>query len=102
MCAGRPVFSRVNHLRRIFPYLPRRMRGLQRWLLDRIPSADVQRAKALADTMHRNSIRIFEEKKKALAAGDEKAMRQVGEGKDIMSILSAYFRFGTSTMTKLT
>jgi hypothetical protein len=38
--------------------------------------------------MDKTSREVFEEKKKALATGDEAVAKQVSEGKDIMSILS--------------
>lgn len=87
---GRPALSRVNYLRRLVPYLPTRGKALQRWILERIPNRDIQRVKELVDIMHRCSVKIFEGKKAALAAGDESVTRQVGEGKDIMSILSEF------------
>ena len=34
---------------------------------------------------------IYESKKQALEAGDEVVTKQIGHGKDIMSILSAFF-----------
>ena len=39
------------------------------------------------------SAKIMTEKKTALQAGDDKVAHQVGEGKDIMSILCTYTRF---------
>jgi len=38
--------------------------------------------------MGKKSAQIYEMKKSALQNGDEASLRQVGEGKDIMSILS--------------
>ena len=69
-------------------YLPARGKALQRWLLDRLPHPRVQRVKDIIDTLQRCAVTVFENKKAALAAGDESVARQVGEGKDIMSILS--------------
>jgi hypothetical protein len=37
--------------------------------------------------MHNTAVKAIEQKKRALAEGDEATMRQVGEGNDIMSIL---------------
>lgn len=42
--------------------------------------------------MDRTCVDIFEGKKRALKEGDEAVSKQVGEGKDIMSILSAFTR----------
>ena len=41
----------------------------------------------IVDVLHDTSVEIFETKKKALEEGDE---AQIGQGKDILSILSAY------------
>ena len=79
----------IAFLRRLLlPYLPERGKALQRWLLDRLPHPRVQRVKDIVDTLHRCAVMVFESKKAALAAGDESVMRQIGEGRDIMSILS--------------
>lgn len=37
--------------------------------------------------MHKMAKKIYESKKAALAAGDEAVVEQIGEGKDIMSVL---------------
>ena len=61
---------------------------LRRRILDIIPNADLQKLKRIVDTMFNGATKIFELKKKALEAGDEATVQQIGEGKDIMSILS--------------
>ncbi|EED78842.1 predicted protein [Postia placenta Mad-698-R] len=63
---------------------PRRFR---RFVVDMFPNSHVQRVKDVADTMDEKSREIFHEKKTALEKGDEATLRQVGEGKDIMSVL---------------
>ena len=60
---------------------------LRRWLLDRLPLPKVQHLKGLADVMDERSKDIISEKRVALQKGDEAVLQQVGEGKDIMSIL---------------
>ena len=77
-------------LRRILPYIPEGGSAwIKRKIVEMIPHAGVQKMKAVVDVMHRRSIEIYEEKKRALEEGDEAVTRQVGEGKDIMSILRA-------------
>ena len=44
-----------------------------------------------ARMMRSKAREIFEQKKRALELGDEAVKQQVGEGKDIMSVLCAYF-----------
>ncbi|KAI0718779.1 cytochrome P450 [Cerioporus squamosus] len=62
--------------------------ALRRKIIDLIPHNGVQKAKSVVDTIHRRSVEIYQEKKRALEEGDEKVTQQIGEGKDIMSILS--------------
>ena len=80
---------KTDHLRRILPYLPDvgtpAFRGK---LVELVPHAGVQEMKQFIDTMYRRSVEIYREKLRALDLGDEAVSNQVGEGKDIMSILS--------------
>ena len=61
----------------------------RRFLVDHflVPFKNVMRLRDIADTMHNTSTEILESKKRALKEGDEALERQVGRGKDIMSIL---------------
>ena len=58
-----------------------------RAILRRAPHADTRRMMEISDTLMRRSKEIIDEKKDALSKGDEALAHQVGEGKDIMSIL---------------
>ena len=58
-----------------------------RTILRRAAHADTRRMMEISDTMMRRSKEIIDEKKDALSKGDEALAHQVGEGKDIMSIL---------------
>lgn len=62
-------------------------RSFRRWVVDHTPIRGVQKMKDITDTMDKHSREIFKQKKEALAAGDDALKTQVGEGKDIMSIL---------------
>ena len=87
---NRPALVTVDHLRRLLPYLPDfGSPALRRKLVEMVPHEGLQRMKAFVDTMHRRSVEIFREKQLALQRGDEAVMKQVGEGKDIMSILGS-------------
>ncbi|CDO70229.1 hypothetical protein BN946_scf184942.g29 [Trametes cinnabarina] len=59
----------------------------RRRVVDMIPADQVQRMKDISDILHARSVLIFNEKKTALAQGDEAIKHQIGEGRDIMSIL---------------
>ncbi|KAI0359045.1 cytochrome P450 [Trametes cingulata] len=61
--------------------------AFRRRVVELLPSANVQRLKDISDTMHARSLLIFNEKKEALARGDDAVKHQIGEGRDIMSIL---------------
>ena len=59
----------------------------RRFIVDLLPFKNVKRLRDIADIMHSTAINILESKKRALKEGDEALARQVGRGKDIMSIL---------------
>ena len=45
----------------------------------------------MVDVMHQTSIKIFQSNKAALQKEDEAVLRQIGRGKDIMSVLCMFF-----------
>ena len=61
--------------------------GFRRWAMEHFPFSLVRLAVKLVDNTQAHAVRIFEEKKKALQEGDAAVEKQVGSGKDIMSIL---------------
>jgi len=83
-----PVGQRTAVLRLFVPYVYQlRPAWLLRWLTERFPRKAVREMKVIVDTMCESSTEIYQAKKAALEKGDEGVTRQVGEGKDIMSIL---------------
>lgn len=64
---------------------------LPEWLIHKllhlVPHRDFKRMMEISDTMARRSLEIINEKKSALLKGDDALVHQVGEGKDIMSLL---------------
>ena len=56
-----------------------------------IPMTRLHRLQSVVDTMHRRATEIYREKKARLDKGDETFLQQVGEGKDLMSILREFF-----------
>ena len=52
-----------------------------------LPMPELKRLKDVVVTMDTEANHIYQHKKTALEAGEESVVRQVGEGKDIMSIL---------------
>lgn len=61
--------------------------SLQRWVAEHFPSRLVRLMVKLIDNTRVQAVNIFEEKKKALQEGDAVVEKQIGSGKDIMSIL---------------
>nr|F1SYI1.1 RecName: Full=Cytochrome P450 monooxygenase 219; Flags: Precursor [Postia placenta Mad-698-R]BAK09525.1 cytochrome P450 [Postia placenta] len=83
-----PALMNIESLRQILPHLVKMgPKWFRRLATDIFPNAHVQTVKHVVDTMSKRSQEIFREKKAALKSGDEAVLRQVGEGKDIMSIL---------------
>ena len=62
-------------------------------VVERIPSKRVQRLKDIVDTMFQRSVDIVNQKKDAMQKGDDTLLRQVSDGKDIMSILRQHIQF---------
>ncbi|KAI0657159.1 cytochrome P450 [Cubamyces menziesii] len=61
--------------------------SFRRKVAEMVPYGHSQRMIEISDAMHARSVRIINEKRAALAGGDEALKQQVGEGKDIMSVL---------------
>ncbi|RDX45100.1 cytochrome P450 [Lentinus brumalis] len=82
------TMSKLNHLRRLVPYLPDiGSDATRRKVMGMIPQSGLQELSRIVGILHRRSVEIYEDRKRALAQGDEAVTRQIGEGKDIMSIL---------------
>ena len=58
-----------------------------------LPWKNLHELRDVVDVLNNTAIEIFEKKKKALDEGDVAVTQQIGKGKDIMSILSAYYLF---------
>lgn len=57
--------------------------------MDLIPSEAVRRFRDIIDIFHETSVEILENKKEALRKGDQALAAEIGQGKDIISILCA-------------
>ena len=64
----------------------------RRFLVDLLPFKNARRLRDIVDIIHDTSVKILEEKRRALREGDEVVAKQIGRGKDIISILSEFFR----------
>jgi hypothetical protein len=63
--------------------------SFRRAILDLVPSEAVMRLRKIIDIFHETSVEILETKKEALRRGDQALAAQIGQGKDIISILCA-------------
>lgn len=63
---------------------------LRRRLIDFVPLPDLHLARDLVDILDKNSKNILKGKRDAIAKGDTAVMEQIGQGKDVMSLLSMF------------
>lgn len=93
-----PTIFSVSTLRQFLPFgMKFGTPDIWRRILEYTPLQSVQKLKYITDTMHQRSKDIFYAKKAALEAGEDAVLQQVGEGKDIMSILRECFVSGWKT-----
>jgi hypothetical protein len=61
----------------------------RRYLVDlaSAPFRSIRMIRDASDVLHSTAVEIFESRKRALAAGEDVMAKQVGRGKDIMTIL---------------
>lgn len=82
------VIFRLSILRQFVPFLSKIGPAWFRRLVVCItPIKRVQRLREICDVMYKTATTVFNEKKTRLALGDEAVELQVGEGRDVMSIL---------------
>ncbi|KAH8110226.1 cytochrome P450 [Phellopilus nigrolimitatus] len=83
-----PCAFRLSMFRFSIPLLVKLVpAGLRRLLLEIAPSQDLQNVKNIVDVMTSTSDGIYRQKLASLGNGKETDLPQIGEGKDIMSIL---------------
>ena len=68
----------------------------RRFIIDVLPWKNMHDVRDIVDAMHKTSLEIFESKKRALLDGDDVVARQIGQGKDIMSMLSTSIQLSPS------
>ncbi|KAI0713837.1 cytochrome P450 [Earliella scabrosa] len=83
-----PSTIELEHMRVVLPFVDYMgPKWFRRKLLNIVPYKKLQRMKNIVDIMYERSTEIYRAKKAAIERGDETAVHQVGEGKDVMSIL---------------
>ncbi|KAA1468089.1 cytochrome P450 [Dentipellis sp. KUC8613] len=68
----------------IVAYVPRPVRA---FAARHVPWKAVRSVVSMVDTLHKMSMKIVSEKRMALLKGDEAVLHQIGEGRDILSVL---------------
>ena len=63
----------------------------RRFVLNLIPWKTLHQLRDISDVIHNTAVEIINSKKRALEDGDEAVAKQIGQGKDILSILSRAF-----------
>ncbi|KAE9396151.1 cytochrome P450 [Gymnopus androsaceus JB14] len=81
---GRLSLYNVNFLPLLCKLFSAKTRTL---LMNAVPWKAVHEVRDMVTYMHEFSVKVYEEKRRALEEGDEAVMRQLGQGKDILSIL---------------
>ncbi|KAI0760494.1 cytochrome P450 [Fomes fomentarius] len=83
-----PALVTMDHLRRLLPYIPDvGTPAMRAKLVEMIPHEGVRNMKTFIDALRRQSLAVYRQKQRALEHGDEAVLKQVGEVKDVMSIL---------------
>jgi hypothetical protein len=90
----RPLTFNIPFSRALAPYIAKLgPPGFRRFLVRLIPFKNIQKLCQIVSIMDRTSVAILEAKKAAVRRGDETVLRQIGRGKDIMSILCTQSSF---------
>nr|VWO97569.1 Chitin synthase V [Ganoderma boninense] len=90
--ALKSFFPIVNHVPLLNLFVMTLANHVPKWLMRRVlrlavPFPHVLHLLKISETMQKRSTEIIQQKKTALFQGDKALMHQVGEGKDIMSVL---------------
>jgi len=92
----RPLIMKMGPYRNVVLESPLMRFGtpkFRRFIVDLIPWKTLHQAREVVDIMHQTSVEIINSKKRALQEGDETVAKQIGQGKDIISILRMAFSF---------
>ncbi|KAI0060171.1 cytochrome P450 [Artomyces pyxidatus] len=82
-----PTLSELYLWREWFPPVSNLPPKLLRFVANCLPWPILHHLMHISDIMYANAKKIFDEKKALLDRGDEAAVSQIGEGKDILSVL---------------
>lgn len=78
----------LEPFRDIIPYIYKTVpHSWLQWVVQHLPSKRIYRTWEIAETLSIFSNDILASKRAAIAAGDEAVSQQIGEGKDLLSVL---------------
>lgn len=84
-----PTIGKLELLLNLLPYVSGfATPAIRGWIIRMVPSKNIQTLIKAIDIMDETSKEVFNHKKMALKKGDEAVVHQIGEGNDIISILS--------------
>ena len=85
----RPVAFKITFLRMyLTPLVKLGTPKFRRFILNLIPWKPLHQLRDISDVIHNTAVEIVNSKKGALEDGDEAVASQIGQGRDILSILS--------------
>ncbi|EKM49765.1 uncharacterized protein PHACADRAFT_265429 [Phanerochaete carnosa HHB-10118-sp] len=83
-----PTSFSLHIWRTLTPYLTSYIPiAIRRQIIRWVPHKNAQKMRAISETLAAHSRGIYEQKMAALARGDDAVVHQIGEGKDVLSIL---------------
>ena len=87
----RPVLFKIEFLKMyLAPFVRLGTPKFRRFILNLIPWKPLHELRDISDVFHNTAVEIVNSKKRAIEDGDEAVARQMGQGKDILSILSRF------------
>ncbi|KAH7913646.1 cytochrome P450 [Hygrophoropsis aurantiaca] len=83
-----PALQKTMMVRQYLPMLSKLgPASFRKWVVKTLPWKALRELDDIVEIMDKTSTEVFESKKAALERGEETVMQQIGQGKDIMSIL---------------
>lgn len=67
--------------------------SVRTFIMNITPWKTLHDVRDMVNYMHDLSVEIYKEKRRALEEGDEAVVKQIGKGKDLLSIMSEYLWF---------
>jgi len=90
----RPTLVKIRFLQKyLIPLAKLGTPKFRRFILNLTPWKTLHQLRDISDVIHNTAVEIINSKKRVLADGGEAVARPIGQGKDILSLLSRGFSF---------